>query len=98
MHGVLTMTRLRHGFSLVEMVISVAILGIIGAAATRMMTAQSRFYDLQTNIRTARSVARSSSNVVLADLRMVQDSGGVDSASSDGRTLPSTVSPLCTGC
>jgi prepilin-type N-terminal cleavage/methylation domain-containing protein len=83
----LVRTAERRGFTLIEVMISLLILGIIGAAATRMLLAQGRFYDKQTNLRAARSIARSSMNVILNDLRMVQDSGGVDSATTDGRLL-----------
>ena len=77
----------RRGFTLVEVTIALVILGIIGVAATKLLMMQSRFYDKQTNLRTARSIARSSMNIMLSDLRMVQDSLGVDSASADGKTL-----------
>jgi prepilin-type N-terminal cleavage/methylation domain-containing protein len=84
----MTMTKSpRSGFTLNEVLIALTILGIIGAAATKLLASQSRFYDQQTNIRNARSIARSSVNVMLSDLRMVQDSGGVDSVSDDGRTM-----------
>jgi prepilin-type N-terminal cleavage/methylation domain-containing protein len=79
--------RIHRGFTLNEVLIALTILGIIGAAATKLLANQSRFYDQQTNIREARSIARSSMNVMLSDLRMVQDSGGVDSVSDDGRTM-----------
>lgn len=77
----------RRGFTLNEILIALTILGIIGAAATKLLANQSRFFDQQTNLRSARSIARSSINVMLSDLRMVQDSGGVDSVSADGRTM-----------
>ena len=77
----------RRGFTLVELTIALTILGIIGVAATKLLTAQSRFYDKVTNQRNARSIARSGMNVLLSDLRMVQDSGGVDSATTDGKLL-----------
>src|SRR5437870_13145531 len=86
------MTRLRtiqraRGFSLNEILIALMILGIIGAAATKMLAAQSRFFDHETNLRTARSIARNSTNVLVSDLRMVQDSGGVDSVTADGKLI-----------
>ena len=63
------------------------IVAIIGAAFTKLLASQSRFFDQQTNIRKARSVARNSMTVLLSDLRMVQDSGGIDSAASDGSAI-----------
>src|SRR5436190_7943239 len=77
----------RRGFTLVEVAIAMVIVAIIGAAFTKLLASQSRYFDQQTNIRKARSVARNSTNVLLSDLRMVQDSGGVDSVASDGKAI-----------
>lgn len=63
------------------------IVAIIGAAFTKLLASQSRYFDQQTNIRKARSVARNSMNILLSDLRMVQDRGGIESASADGKTV-----------
>lgn len=82
-----TMSNHRRGFTLLEMLIALTIVAVIGAVATKLLASQSRFFDSQTNRRAARSVARSAMNVMLSDLRMVQDSGGVDSISSDGKTI-----------
>jgi prepilin-type N-terminal cleavage/methylation domain-containing protein len=86
-HPIQGSLRAQRGFTLVEVTIALMILGIIGVAATKLLMVQSRFYDKQTNMSIARSVARSSMNVVMSDLRMVQDVGGVTAASSDGRSL-----------
>jgi prepilin-type N-terminal cleavage/methylation domain-containing protein len=86
--GVLTMRRNRsRGFTLNEVLIAMLIVGIIGAAATKLLASQSRFFDHETNLRAARTISRSSTNVLLADLRMVQDSGGVDSVVADGKLI-----------
>ena len=79
--------RSRRAFTLHEMVISLVIVGIIGGAFTKTMVSQTRFHDQQAALRSARSIARSASNVLLADLRMVQDSGGVDSVTADGKLI-----------
>lgn len=79
--------RTSRGFTLNEVLIALVLVGIIGAAATKLLASQSRFYDLQTNKRTARSIARSGENVLLYDLRMVQDVSGIDQATSDGKTI-----------
>lgn len=84
------MTRARKrppGFTLPEILISLVIIAIIGAAFTRLVIAQSRFFTREYEARGARTVARSSMNLLLTDLRMVQDSGGVDSVSADGRAV-----------
>jgi prepilin-type N-terminal cleavage/methylation domain-containing protein len=77
----------RRAFTLIEITIALIIVGIIGAAFNKLLSSQSRFFDQQTNIRKARSVARNSMNVMLSDLRMVQDIGGIDSAASDGKLI-----------
>ena len=85
--GVLIMTSRRQGFTLAEVVISLVIAGIIGAAFTKLLMSQNRYFDHEMNLRTARSIARSASNVLMADLRMVQDSGGVDSVTPNGKLI-----------
>jgi len=77
----------RRAFTLHEMLIALIIVGIIGAAFTRVLISQTRFYDKETSLRSARSIARSATNVLLNDLRMVQDSGGVDSVTADGKLI-----------
>lgn len=82
-----TSPTLRRGFTLIELLVSMVIVAIIGAAFTKLLASQSRYFDQQTNIRKARSVARNSMNVLLSDLRMVQDRGGIESATADGKTV-----------
>lgn len=77
----------RRGFTLIEVVVSLAIASVIGVAATKLLISQNRYYNHETNLRAARSIARSASNILLADLRMVQDSGGVDSVVSNGKLI-----------
>ena len=77
----------RSGFTLAEIVVSLVIAAIIGASFTKLSVWQNRYYDHETNLRAARSIARSATNVMLADLRMVQDSGGIDSAASNGKLI-----------
>ena len=79
--------RTRRGFTLAEILVATVILAIVGAALTRLVVAQSRFFTREYDARNARSVARQSMNLLLTELRMVQDSGGVDSVSADGRTV-----------
>jgi prepilin-type N-terminal cleavage/methylation domain-containing protein len=80
------MTRIRRsGFTLNEVLISLVILAIIGSAFTRIITYQTRYFAHQSSLRTARSVARTGTNLLVTDLRAVQDSGGVDSVGLDGK-------------
>jgi prepilin-type N-terminal cleavage/methylation domain-containing protein len=81
------MTSRRQGFTLAEIVVSLVIAGIIGASFTKLLVSQNRYFDHETNLRSARSIARSATNLMIADLRMVQDSGGVDSVTADGKLI-----------
>jgi len=78
---------LRHGFTLAEILIAMVLIGIIGAMFTRVLITQTRYFDQQNAKRNARSVSRSAMNVILSDLRMVQDSLGVDSLTDNGRLI-----------
>jgi prepilin-type N-terminal cleavage/methylation domain-containing protein len=75
--------RLRRGFTLVEMLTTLVILGIVGGALIKLIMVQARFSQTQMALRSARNVSRSAMNVMITDLRMVQDSGGLVVASPD---------------
>jgi prepilin-type N-terminal cleavage/methylation domain-containing protein len=77
----------RSGFTLNEVIISLVILGIVGMAFTRIITYQSRYFAHETSLRSARSVARAGANILMSDLRIVQDSGGVDSVAVTGKAI-----------
>ena len=79
--------RNRRAFTLHEMIISMVIVGIIGGAFTKTLISQTRFHDREAALRSARSIARGATNVLLSDMRMVQDSGGVDSVTADGKLI-----------
>lgn len=90
MHHLLTCGRWgsgKRGYSLTEVIVSVTVLGFLGVAFTRMLVAHGRFSDQQNAYRNARAVSRQSMNLLLSELRMVQDSGGIDSATADGKTI-----------
>lgn len=91
MHQLLSPTRARAGFSLVEILVAFTILAILGAMLTRFLLAQSRFTEQQHALREARSVSRQAMNVLESELRMVQDSGGLESVSNDGRSITALV-------
>jgi prepilin-type N-terminal cleavage/methylation domain-containing protein len=71
--------RARRGFSLVEIITALTILGIIGVALTKLVLGQTRSFQHENAGRRARSTARSAMNIMITDLRMTQDIGGVDS-------------------
>jgi prepilin-type N-terminal cleavage/methylation domain-containing protein len=77
----------RSGFSLAELLVAVVLLGILGGALTRLVVDQMRFFDGVQVSRDARSAARNSMNVMLSELRMVQDSGGVTNIGADNRSI-----------
>jgi prepilin-type N-terminal cleavage/methylation domain-containing protein len=77
----------RRGFTLIEILISLVILSAVAAGLTRLIISQSRFYDAANNLRAARTISRNSMNILLSDLRMVQDENGIDSASADGKAI-----------
>ena len=67
----------RRGFSLVEILTALTILAIIGGAMTKMLLSQTRGYQYDNGGRRSRTVARSAMNIMITDLRMTQDNGGV---------------------
>ena len=78
---------LRRAFTLIEILTSLAILGIIGLAFVRIILSQARFTEGQMANRNARTVSRNAMNILLTDIRMVQDDGGLVSASADSVTV-----------
>ena len=77
----------RGGATLIELLVSITILGIMGAAIVRLFVSQSRFVDQVTKQRAARTVSRVSINLMLSELRGIESSGGVVSASSGALTV-----------
>ena len=63
----------RHGFSLVELIVTLVLCGILGVAITRLLLAQSRLFEIQKSRRDARAVGRTSINLLFSDLRMTHD-------------------------
>ena len=79
--------RVRRGFTLVEIVITLTILGVVGAALVKLILVQTRFSQTQMALRSARTVSRSAMNILLTDLRMVQDKGGLVGATPTDVTV-----------
>jgi prepilin-type N-terminal cleavage/methylation domain-containing protein len=77
----------RGGFTLVEILTALTILGLIGALFVRLIIAQSRFSEGQMALRNARTVSRNAMNIMLTDLRMVQDNGGLQAAARESVTV-----------
>lgn len=79
--------RARRGFSLVELIITLVLVAIIGAAAGRMLMSQTRFYARLAGQKDARSVTRNARNIIQTELSMVDASSGVVAASNDSITV-----------
>ena len=77
----------RQGFTLVELLITLIITAVVGAALLRMMVGQARFMDQQEASRSARSVARSGINRMVSDLRALETSLGVQAAAAGGQDI-----------
>jgi prepilin-type N-terminal cleavage/methylation domain-containing protein len=89
-HRVLNMTprlRGRRGLTLAELLVALFLIGIIGMVFTRLLVAQGRFFSGQYSQRAARGVARAPMNLMLSELRMVQDRGGLAAAEADGKRV-----------
>jgi prepilin-type N-terminal cleavage/methylation domain-containing protein len=87
----------RRGFTLAELIVGMVVLGVIGAALTRLFLSQSRFYDQEGQLRRARLVSRMAINTVLSDVRMVEATGGLVSATPAQVTLrvPYAIGVVC---
>jgi prepilin-type N-terminal cleavage/methylation domain-containing protein len=66
----------RRGFTIVEIITALTIIAIIGLAMTRLVLGQARGFQYDNGARRARTAARSAMNILITDLRMVQDSTG----------------------
>ena len=75
----------RQGFTLVELLVTLIVAAIVGAALLRLMMGQARFMDQEEASRSARSVARSGINRLVSDLRAVEATGGLVAAVAGGQ-------------
>ena len=67
----------RRGFTIVEIITALTIIAIIGLAMTKLILGQTRSFQYDNGSRRARAAARSAMNILITDLRMTQDNGGV---------------------
>jgi len=66
----------RHGFTMVELLVTMAILSVVGVVVSRLMLGQQRFYQRTSEQMGMRRELRSAMSLVPADLRSVSSSGG----------------------
>lgn len=67
----------RRGFTIAEIITSLVIVAIIGLAMSKLILGQTRAFQFDNGGRRARAAARSAMNILITDLRMTQDNGGV---------------------
>jgi prepilin-type N-terminal cleavage/methylation domain-containing protein len=72
----------RRGFSLVELLVTMAVVGVLGTALARLLVGNSRFVAQQEAQLDARQTSRAAMNVMATDLRMLT-ANGVVAASTD---------------
>lgn len=72
--------RARRGFTLIELLVGVVLFAIVGAALTKLITVQGRFFDRQGMANAARNVSRASLNRVISDFRMIEATGAIIAA------------------
>jgi prepilin-type N-terminal cleavage/methylation domain-containing protein len=66
----------RAGFTMIELLIVVSLLGIIGTMLTTIMVRQQRFHRAVTNVTDARARMRDISTIMPTDLRSISTAGG----------------------
>jgi prepilin-type N-terminal cleavage/methylation domain-containing protein len=77
----------RRGVTLIELLITLIVLGLLGASMIRLMTSQLRFADRLQVTKDAREVSRSALNAVMTDVRMVDADSGILVAAPDSFTV-----------
>ena len=78
---------LRPGVTLIELVFGLVIVAIVAGGLIKLLTTQGRFADTQEAYRGSRSVSRDAFNIMMTDLRMVQDTLAIQKASPDTITV-----------
>ena len=81
----------RSGFTLVEVLIAMVLTAVVGAAVTSIFINQSRFYDVQEKVSSARAISRAATNMMLSELRAVPTDEGMIAADADSITVRAPV-------
>lgn len=77
------MLKTRPGFTLIEALVALVLTAIIGAAVTGVFISQSKLFDQQEKLGSARAVSRGASNIMMSELRMVEQTGGIVSPATN---------------
>jgi type II secretory pathway pseudopilin PulG len=81
------MLKTRAGFTLTEAMVALVLTAVIGAAVTGVFVTQSQFFDKQEKIAFARGVSRGATNIIISELRMLDQEQGVEYASGTKLTV-----------
>jgi prepilin-type N-terminal cleavage/methylation domain-containing protein len=81
------LVRARRGLTLIELIITLVLVAIIGAAAGRLLISQTRFYARMSAKKDARQVTRNATNILQTELSMIEAGGGVAAATNDSITV-----------
>lgn len=73
--------------TLVELLVGMTLMGIVAGALVKMLMIQGRFSEQTTALRDSRSVSRDAYNIMMTDLRMVQDTLAIRVAVPDTITI-----------
>ncbi len=79
--------RRRGGFSLVELLVALAFVGILATAFTGILLSQSRLLGQNDALSEARAGPTAAVNLIASELRMVETDGGILAASADSLRL-----------
>ncbi|HSK19356.1 MAG TPA: type II secretion system protein [Longimicrobiales bacterium] len=77
-----TIMKNRPGFTLVEVMIALTLTAVLGAVFMGSFVSQSRFFDHQEKVGAARAVSRGALNIMMSEMRMVEQTAGVVSATN----------------
>jgi prepilin-type N-terminal cleavage/methylation domain-containing protein len=86
----------RRGLTIIELMVTLVVFGILGTALMRLMISNSRFVSRQEALLEARQTSRSAMHAITAEMRMVTD-GGLVAATADSVTMriPYVFGVLC---
>jgi prepilin-type N-terminal cleavage/methylation domain-containing protein len=88
----------RRGLTLIELLITILVAGILAAGVTSLLLSSNRFEEKTESLRAARRVSRAGVAALSNDLRMVDPGWGIEAASASSITLrvPYATGLVCT--
>jgi prepilin-type N-terminal cleavage/methylation domain-containing protein len=76
------MLKNRAGFTLVELMVALVLTSVIGVALTTLLVSHTKLYDTQEKQAFARGVSHGGMNMIMTELRMLEMTGGLISATN----------------